>query len=331
MEGYRKFVEPEYGEVAPEVEVMAPQVMDMENTRLWRCKSDYESIAAMTAAYQKCSCYSRVMSVMTEDVRCDFGSGEIRVRIYKPQRQEDSQREGQGCPVLVYYHGGSFSFNSIEVYEYVCRYLAASGEMVVVAPDYHLAPEYKFPKGLEEAYETLRWTKEHIGAYGGDPENLNVAGDSSGGNFAAVVARLAKDRKGPGIHRQILVYPLVSNYAREMTESERRYGRGYFLEYRCVEDPMAPYFSREEERKNPLASPLLAEEEDLTGLPEACFVFAECDPLLDQGLWYAARLEDAGVKVQCHIMKGMVHGFLNWTYGKSFEAMEHMLAFVKGS
>ncbi len=324
MEEYRKFMEPEYGEVAPEVEIMAPQVMDMEHANLWRCQSNYESIAAMTAAYQKCNCYSKVMSVRSEDVFCDFGNGPIRVRVYVP-------RQGQKLPVLLYYHGGSFSFNSIEVYEYVCRYLAASGEMVVVAADYHLAPEYKFPIGLEEAYETLRWAKDHIEAYGADPENLNVAGDSSGGNFAAVVARLAKERKGPSIRRQILVYPLVSNYARKLTESERRYGRGHFLEYRCMEDPMAPYFSKEEERKDPLASPLLAREEDLKGLPEACFVFAECDPLLDQGLRYAARLQDAGVKTQCHIMKGMLHGFLNWTYGKSFEAMNLMTAFVKKS
>lgn len=324
MKKYRKYMEPEYGDVAPEVEIMAPQVMDMSHTKLWRQQSNYESLSAMTAAYQKCNIYPKVMRVMTEDIHCDFGNGPIRVRIYRPENGL-----GEHLPVLLYYHGGSFSFNSIEVYEYVCRYLAASGHILVVAPDYHLAPEYKFPKGLEEAYATLEWAKEYIGNYGGDPENLNVAGDSSGGNFAAVVARLAKERKGPVIRHQMLVYPLVSNYAEEMTESERRYGRGYFLEYRCMEDPMAPYFTREEERKDPLASPLLAREEDLKGLPEACFVFAECDPLLDQGLMYAARLEDAGVKTQCHIMKGMLHGFLNWTYGKSFEAMDYLTAFMK--
>lgn len=330
MNKYRKYMEPEYGEAAPEAEIMAPQVMDMDHRELWRRQSNYESLAAMTAAYQKCSIYPKVMRVKTEDVSCDFGNGPFRVRIYRPDRPEGEAVKDR-LPVLVYYHGGSFSFNSIEVYEYVCRYLCMSGEMVVAAPDYHLAPEYKFPKGLEEAYETLRWAGEHIEEYGGDPENLTVAGDSSGGNFAAVVARLAKDRKGPAVRRQILVYPLVSNYAEEMTESERRYGRGYFLEYRCMEDPMAPYFTGEEERKDPLASPLLAGKEALEGLPEACFVFAECDPLLDQGLMYAARLQDAGVKVQCHIMKGMLHGFLNWTYGKSFEAMEHMASFVKES
>lgn len=324
---YRKYLEPEYGKVAPEVEIMAPQVMDMNNRQLWRQQSDYESLAAMTAAYQKCNIYPEVMGVMTEDILCDFGNGPFRVRVYQPP-EESGKGLKEKKPVLVYYHGGSFSFNSIEVYEYVCRYLCMTGEMLVVAPDYHLAPEHPFPRGLEEAYQTLRWAKEHVEDYGGDPENLNVGGDSSGGNFAAVVSMMARERKGPDIKGQYLVYPLVCNKAEELTESEKRYGRDHFLEYRCTEDPMALYFTRKEERKDPYASPLLAE--DLSGLPRACIVLAECDPLLDQGLMYAAKLEDAGVPVECHVMKGMLHGFLNWTYGKSFEAMEYGARFVRG-
>lgn len=216
--------------------------------------------------------------------------------------------------------------NSIEVYEYVHRYFAYYGNLIVVAPDYHLAPEYKFPQGLNEAYETLEWTAQNIEKYQGDPTNISVGGDSSGGNFAAVVSMMARDKKGPQISKQILYYPLVTNYETEMTESEKRYSTGYFLEYNCMDDPMALYFTKEEERKDPLASPLLAE--DLTGLPEACFISAECDPLLDQGLYYAARLEDAGVKVEYSIMKGMVHGFLNWTYGKTFDAMNIAIEFI---
>lgn len=310
---YRKYLEPSYGPVAPEVEIMAPQVMDMEHKKAWRRQSDYESLALMTAAYRKCNCYPQVMRVLTEDVLLDSGNGPFRVRIYLPPEAAVKR------PVLVYCHGGSFSFNSIEVYEYVCRYLCMAGNLIVVAPDYHLAPEFRFPKGLEESYETLKWAEAHAEEYGGDPENLNVGGDSSGGNFAAVLSMLARDRKGPKIRRQFLVYPLVCNYAEEVTRSEELYGRGHFLDYRCVDDPMVPYFNREEERKDPLASPLLAK--DLTGLPPACLVLAGCDPLLDQGLMYAARLEDAGVPVECHVMEGMLHGFFNWTYGKSFEAL----------
>lgn len=319
MAEYRKFLEPEYGEVAPEVEIMVPQAMDMEHTKEWRAKSDFESVAAMTAVMQKCNCYENLMSVRTEEIFLPLAGEMVRTKIYIPQRSEKS-------PVLIYYHGGAYSMNSIEVYEYVHRYFAYYGNLIVVAPDYHLAPEYKFPQGLNEAYETLVWASENIGKYNGDATNISVGGDSSGGNFAAVVSMMARDKKGPQIAKQILYYPLTTNYETEMTESEKRYQTGYFLEYNCMDDPMAPYFNEMDERKNPLASPLLSNNSK--DLPDTCFISAECDPLLDQGLYYAAKMEDAGVKVEYSIMKGMVHGFLNWAYGKTFDAMNIAIEFI---
>ena len=229
MSFYRKYLQPEYGEAAPEVNIMEPQVMDMEHRKEWRIKSDYESAAAMSAAYQKCFCYRDIMTVRTENVMCRCEDREFSVRIYTPRSKEI-------YPAVIFYHGGAFSMNSIEVYEYVHRYLACYGNMIVIAPDYHLAPEYKFPKGLEEAYSTLEWAEEHIKDYGGDPSDISVCGDSSGGNFAAAVSMMARDRKGPVISRQILYYPLVTNIEEEMTESEKRYGKGYFLENNCIED-----------------------------------------------------------------------------------------------
>lgn len=317
---YRKFLEPAYGEAAPEVNIMEPQTMDMEHRKEWRIKSDAESKAAMTAAYQKCSCYQKVMSVQTEDILCRCENREFPVRIYMPDKKEN-------CPVIIFYHGGAFAMNSIEVYDYVHRYLSYYGNMIVAAPDYHLAPEYKFPKGLEEAYSTLEWVEKNIEAYGGNPADISVCGDSSGGNFAAAVSMMARDRKGPAISRQVLYYPLLTNVEEEMTDSEKRYGKGYFLEYNCMEGAMDHYFSSEEEKYDPLASPLLSD--NLSDLPPACFLSAECDPLLDQGLMYAAKLEDNGVKVEYHIMKGMVHGFINWTYGKTFDALDHGIRFVR--
>lgn len=319
---YRLLFRPDYGEVAPEVEILPPQVMDLEHIDVWRARSNLESVSAMCAAYQKCSCYERVARVRTQDVFCDTATGRIRCRIYIPDEEGPH-------PVMMYYHGGSFSMNSIEVYEYVCRYMSQAGNLVIVSPDYHLAPEYKFPAGLEECYQVLCWTQQNIQFYQGDPENIHVCGDSSGGNFATVVAMMARDRKGPQIGKQILIYPVTLQTEEEMTESEKRYAKGYFLEYNCMEDPMKPYFHSKDEKSHPYASPLLAG--DLAGLPEACILSAECDPLLDQGLMYAARLEDSGVKVEYHILKGMVHGFLNWTYGKSFEAMELAVEFVRRS
>lgn len=317
---YRLLFQPEYGEVAPEVEILPPQVLDLDHLEIWRARNDLESVSAMCAAYQKCHCYPQVAGILTQDVFCDTDQGKIRTRIYKP--------EGEGpFPVVIYYHGGSFSMNSIEVYEYVCRYLAFAGEMMVVSPDYHLAPEYRFPTALEEGYQVLCWVEENIADFGGDSGNISVCGDSSGGNFATVISMMARDRKGPEIKKQILFYPVTLQFEEEMTESEKRYSRGYFLEYNCMENPMAVYFHAEEEKRHPYASPLLAE--DLSHLPEACIISAECDPLLDQGLMYAAKLEDHGVEVEYHILKGMVHGFLNWTYGKSFEAMNYAADFLK--
>lgn len=325
MKNYRKFLEPEYGDVAPEVEIMPPEVMDLEHTKEWRTWSNYESVAAMTAAYKKCNCYPKMMrEVATEDIVCSFENREVTLRIYQPENLEKKE-----LPVLIFYHGGAFSMNSIDVYEYVCRYLSCYGKLIVVAPDYHLAPEYKFPIGLNEAYQTLLWAAGHIADYHGDTENISVCGDSSGGNFAAAVSLMARDQKGPKIRRQVLYYPLTTNVEEEMTRSEKCYQTGYFLEYNCMENPMTIYFNHEDEKYSPLASPLLAE--NLSGLPEACFISAECDPLLDQGLMYAAKLQDAGVEVEYHIIKGMVHGFLNWTYGKTFDALNHAIAFINQS
>ena len=108
-------------------------------------------------------------------------------------------------------------------------------------------------------------------------------------------------KKGPKIRKQILFYPLTTNYEEEITDSEQHYQVGYFLNYNCMNNPMAHYFENEEDVKNSLASPLL--EDNLKGLPPACFISAECDPLLDQGLQYAAKLQDAGVKVEYHIFE----------------------------
>lgn len=321
MGEYRKYLEPEYGEVSPEVEILKPQVMDMEHVSEWRARDILESVAAMNTAMKKCNCYDKLMEARAEEVYAKLAGRTVRIKIYIPAGA------GESLPVLMFYHGGSFSMNSVEVYEYVHRYLCAYGNIVVAAPDYHLAPEYKFPQGLNEAYDALVWAKEHIGSYHGNPENISVAGDSSGGNFAAAAAIMARDRRGPGLKKQILFYPLTTNYESEMTDSEKRYPKGYFLEYNCMEDPMDVYFEEGADRKDPLASPLLCG--NLSGLPDACFLSAECDPLLDQGLMYAAKLEDHGVKVEYHIMKGMVHGFLNCTYGKTFEAMNLAIRFIK--
>ena len=220
-------------------------------------------------------------------------------------------------------------YNTFAIYEYVTRYIAKYAGALVVAVEYRLAPEYRCPVGREDAYAALEWAEAHCGEYGGDASRISVCGDSAGGNFAAGVSLMARDRKGPAIRRQIMIYPVTCFVFEEQPYSEQRYAKGYFLEYNSLEDPLAPYFAPDDEeaRTDPYNSPLLAE--NLAGLPEAVFLSAECDPLLDQGLMYAARLEDAKVPVEYHIFEGMIHSFLNYTYEKSFACLDAVCAAVR--
>lgn len=315
MGTYRKYLEPAYGEKSFSVEIPAPEDIDIEHPQIWRNKHIPESAAGILAAVKRTGCYDEIMTIETTDTYLERESERIPLRLYHPG--------GEGpFPVLVFYHGGAFMYNTFAIYEYVTRYIAKYGGALVIAVEYRLAPEHRCPVGREDAYAALEWAAAHCGEYGGDASDITVCGDSAGGNFAAGISLMARDRKGPGIRRQIMIYPVTSFVFEEQPYSEKRYEKGYFLEYNSMKDPLAPYFAPGDEkaRWDPYNSPLLAK--DLTGLPEALFLSAECDPLLDQGLMYAARLEDAGVPVEYHIFEGMIHSFLNYTYEKSFACLD---------
>lgn len=316
MKEFRMLYEPEYGEISPEVYIPPTEDIDLEHPEIWRAKNVPGTIAGIRDYMKKCNCWDKLMEVPAFNTyMIRDGNAVIPIRVYRPL--------GDGpFPVVVFYHGGGFTMNTFGVYDYVCRYMARFGEAVVVTCEYRLAPEYRFPTGLEDCYATLEWAVEHAGEYGGDTASLSLCGDSAGGNFTAVVSMMARDRKGPKIHKQIMIYPLVIFKPEGRHQSEERYGTGYFLEYNSQEEPLAIYFKEGEKDKmyDPYASPLLAE--DFGGLPPACILAAECDPLLDQGLMYAACLEDAGIPVEHHIYKGMIHSFFNYTYGKTFECLD---------
>lgn len=314
MKAYRKYFEPAYGEVSPETVLGAPEIMDMENPALWRARFTPESAVGILAMIQPTHCYPALMSVRTTDTAFERDGARLPVRIYHP--------DGQGKhPIVVFYHGGGFMYNDFTIYDYVTRYIAKFSGAVVVAVEYRLAPEYKCPTGLEDSYATLEWAVRHAEEFEGDVHRVAVCGDSAGGNFAASIALMARERKGPKIHRQILIYPLVIFQPEERDDSELRYGTGYFLEYNSQLGGLDAYFSDPETQKfDPYNSPLL--ENDLRALPPACFISAECDPLLDQGLMYAAKLEDQGVPVEYHLYRGMIHGFLNRAYQKTFECLD---------
>ena len=322
MKAYRKYLEPAYGEKAFSVEIPAPEDIDIENPKVWRNKHIPEAAAGILNAVKRTGCYDEIMTVETTDTYLERDGERIPLRLYHP--------DGEGAfPVLVFYHGGAFMYNTFVIYEYVTRYIAKYAGALVVAVEYRLAPEYRCPVGREDTYAALEWAEAHCGEYGGDASRISVCGDCAGGNFAAGVSLMARDRKGPAIRRQIMIYPVTCFVFEEQPYSEQRYAKGYFLEYNSLEDPLAPYFAPDDEeaRTDPYNSPLLAE--NLAGLPEAVFLSAECDPLLDQGLMYAARLEDAKVPVEYHIFEGMIHSFLNYTYEKSFACLDAVCAAVR--
>jgi acetyl esterase len=233
-----------------------------------------------------------------EDRTVPGPAGPIPVRIYIP--------EGPAIkPVLVYFHGGGWVIGNITTTDAACRSLANQAGCVVVSVDYRLAPEHKFPAAPEDCYAAVCWVAENAAALGVNPGQVAVGGDSAGGNLAAVVSLMARDRGGPAIGFQLLVYP-VTDYNLE-TASYQENAEGYFLTRSMMAWFWQHYLTNEAEGRHWMASPLRAES--LQGLPPALVITAEFDPLRDEGEAYAQRLEEAGVPVVARRYPGMIHAF----------------------
>lgn len=228
-------------------------------------------------------------------------AGEIPIRVYRPEQAAERP------PTVIFYHGGGFALGSLDGYDSVCRALTAHTEAIVVSVDYRLAPEAQFPEPVKDAYAAAEYIAENAAVFGGDPDRVVIAGDSAGANLATVVALLARERDGPALDQQVLVYP-GTNHGFD-TESYRENRRGYFLSKAEMQWFWELYLPDEIHGMNPCASPLRAR--DLSGLPPATVITAEFDPLRDDGIAYADRLSDAGVDVSHHHYDGAMHGFLN--------------------
>jgi acetyl esterase len=227
-------------------------------------------------------------------------AGEIPVRVYRPAA-------GGRLPAVAYFHGGGFVVGSLDTHDGTCRALANRSGCLVVSVDYRLAPEHRFPAAPEDCYAALRFLAERGDEIGADPGRLAVAGDSAGGNLAAVTALLARERRGPELRFQLLVYPVTNH--RFDTDSYRENGEGYLLTEPLMRWFWGHYLERPEEGEQPIASPL--REKDLRGLPPALVITAEYDPLRDEGEAYAARLREAEVPTALRRYPGQIHGFFS--------------------
>jgi acetyl esterase len=233
-----------------------------------------------------------------EDRRVPGPGGEIPVRVYRPEK-------GSTLPALVYFHGGGWVIGSIETHDGSCRDLANRIGCVVVSVDYRLAPEHRYPAAADDCYAATKWVSEHAAELGVDPERIAIGGDSAGGNLAAVVALMARDRGAPALRHQLLVYPVTdADFSRS---SYRENAEGYLLTTKAMEWFWGHYVPDTDQRRDAYAAPLHAA--DLSGLPPAFVLTAEYDPLRDEGEALAGRLEKAGVPTRLTRYDGAIHGF----------------------
>ena len=207
-------------------------------------------------------------------------------------------------PAIVFFHGGGFVLSSVDGHDAFARKLAAGAGAVVLSVDYRLAPEHPFPAAADDAVAATEWVHSHFELLGIDPDRIAVAGDSAGGNLAAVTCLIARDLGGPSAAAQLLIYPVLD--ARQDSESYRRNANGYFL----TSTHMAWFWQQylaDADPDNPVASPMRAA--DLTNLPPAIIVVGEHDVLADDGRRYASRLASADNQVTLLDYPGMFHGF----------------------
>jgi acetyl esterase len=221
--------------------------------------------------------------------------GDLTIRVYTP--------EGDGPhPALMFFHGGGWVIGSLDTHDDLCRALMSEAGCVVISVEYRLAPAHPFPAAVEDAYAATTWVAENPTAIAIDPDRLAVGGDSAGGNLSAAVTLMARDRDGPSLCHQSLLYPAVSSPV-----------LGAFDSYEHTDESMEAVFKRYAQQptdvRNEYAAPLLAH--DLSVLPPATVVTAEFDPVRDESFAYVDRLCEAGVTVEHAHYEGMVHGFLS--------------------
>ena len=237
------------------------------------------------------------------------GDYPVPVRIYLPA--EPGKDDRTLPPVLLFFHGGGWVTEHVDNYDRVCARMAKATGCLVVAVEYRLAPEHKFPTGLLDCYAVAEALYRDKLIPGVRKDQITLIGDSAGGNLAAAVSLMARDEGEFLPRRQILIYPATnSDYSENsIFPSVRENGNGYILTAGRMRDYIQYYARNEEDKKNPYFAPVL--EKDLSGQPDTLIITAEFDPLRDEGEVYGHRLEKAGNKVEIHRIKDALHGFFS--------------------
>lgn len=263
-----------------------------------------EARAAIRSRFRPASRPRPVASIT--DTTVTGPDGPVPVRIYHPRHQDGPLRQNKPMPTLVYAHGGGWVFCDLDSHDELCRDLANRIPAVVVSVHYRRAPdEGRWPAAAEDVHAATCWAAEHVAELGGRADAILVGGDSAGGNLAAVTALMARDRSGPRLAGQLLLYPVIA--ADFDTESYRRFGTGYYNPRPALRWYWDQYVPDPADRDHPYACPLRAE---LNGLPPAIMAVAGHDPLRDEGLAYGAALQQAGVSTVVRVFDGGIHGFM---------------------
>lgn len=227
---------------------------------------------------------------------------EIKIRIYTPE-------EGEEFPLLMYFHGGAFFSGNLESHDEIVRPICKESGYKVIAVEYRLAPEHPFPIPLEDCYQVTKWAVEHGKELKWDRKNLALAGDSSGGNLAAAVSLMAREKQEFTVTKQVLYYPSLDlDFSEFRYPSLIEYRKGYFVESDTLAEHNSFYLKGKVDTDYPLVSPI--REENLENLPAALVITAEYDPMRDEGELFAEKLKNAGVRTETIRYEGVTHGFL---------------------
>lgn len=248
---------------------------------------------------------------------------DIPVRIYNPAAGGNKL-----YPVLVYFHGGGFCMGGLNSHDALCRDFCMDVGVTVVSVAYRLAPEHKFPAATDDCLAATCWIGANISRFAGDPRRIAVAGDSAGGNLAAVTALRARDEAGPALSGQLLLYPTIGDQRDVLPSHHAFHDNESFITLDDIEWSRHHYLRDDADAANPLASPLAAP--DLRGLPPALVITAEVDVLRDDGERYAARLREAGVPTVLTRYEGMMHAFLQMNvFDQTKQAMEQICRWLQ--